>query len=98
MRITLINDSLKGPATVRLQLPAGVQSANGTIERLQAPGGACATRGVTLGGRSFQTTTSGSLPAPQLAPVRARGGTLTVQLPKGSATLLTLGGGQMPQQ
>lgn len=90
VRITLINDSLDGAATVRLRLPAGMRSANGTIERLRAPGGAYATHGVTLGGRSFQTTTTGSLPRPRLGPVRARG-TLTVELPKGSAALVTLG-------
>jgi hypothetical protein len=93
VRITLINDSVDGAATVRLRLPAGVRSANGTIERLQAPGGAYATHGVTLGGRSFGTTTSGILAEPQLAVVSARRGTLTVQLPKGSAALVTLGGG-----
>jgi hypothetical protein len=92
VRITLINDSLDGAATVRLRLPAGVRSANGTIERLQAPGGAYATHGVTLGGRSFGTTTSGILAEPRLAVVSARRGTLTVQLPKGSAALVTLGG------
>jgi hypothetical protein len=92
VRITLLNDSLRGSATVRLRLPAGVRSANGAIERLQAPGGAYATRGVTLAGRSFGTTTSGRLPRPHRQAVHARHGMLTVQLPKGSATLVTLGG------
>jgi hypothetical protein len=91
VRITLINDSLDGAATVRLALPPGVRSANGTVERLQAPGGAYATRGVTLGGRGFGTTTSGILAEPRLAAVSARRGSLTVQLPKGSAALVTLG-------
>jgi len=90
VRITLINDSLGAGATVRLHLPAGIRSAHGTIERLQAPGGAYATHGVTLGGQSFGTTTTGSLPPPHLEAVRVRGGTLTVQLPKGSAALVTL--------
>jgi Glycosyl hydrolase family 79 C-terminal beta domain len=91
LRITLINDSLDRAATVRLRLPAGMRSATGTVERLQAPGGAYATRGVTLGGRSFGTTTSGILAAPQLAAVSPRRGSLTVELPKGSAALVTLG-------
>jgi hypothetical protein len=91
VRITLINDSLDGAATVRLALPPGVRSANGTVERLQAPGGAYATRGVTLGGRSFGTTTSGILAEPRLAAVSAGRGSLTVQLAKGSAALVTLG-------
>jgi hypothetical protein len=91
VRITLINDSLDGAVTVRLALPPGVRSANGTVERLQAPGGAYATRGVTLGGRSFGTTTSGILAEPRLAAVSARRGSLTVELPKGSAALVTLG-------
>lgn len=97
MRITLINDSLDRAATVRLRLPAGVRSANGTVERLQAPGGAYATQGVTLGGRSFGTTTSGILAQPRLAAVSARRGSLTVQMPKGSAALVTLGG-QLPRR
>ena len=66
VRITLINDSLDAPATVQVRLPIGLGAGNGTIERLQAPGGAYATRGVTLGGQSFGTTTSGSLPRPDL--------------------------------
>ena len=90
VRITLINDSLKRRATVRLRLPAGLRSAGGTIVRLQARGGAYATRGVRLGGRSFQTTTSGSLPRPHLRTLRARHARLTVHLPKGSAALVTL--------
>jgi hypothetical protein len=40
VRITVINDSLVALATVQLQLPAGLGPENGTIERLQAPGGA----------------------------------------------------------
>jgi hypothetical protein len=92
VRITVINDSLIAPATVQVRLPAGLGPVNGTIERLQAPDGAYATRGVTLGGRNFGTTTSGSLPGPDLQAVSARRGTVTIQLPKGSAALVTLGG------
>ena len=90
LRITLINDSLDGAATVRLRLPAAVRAATGTVERLQAPGGAYATRGVTLGGRSFGATTSGILASPRSESVSARRGTLTVRLSTGSAALVTL--------
>ena len=40
-------------ARVRVRNPAGYGRRPGTIERLRAPGGAYATSGVTLGGRSF---------------------------------------------
>jgi hypothetical protein len=91
VRITLINDSLSAATTVQVRLPAGLASDDGTIERLRAPDGAYATDGVTLGGRSFGTTTSGILARPYLAPVSAPYGTLTVRLPEGSAALVTLG-------
>ena len=60
------------------------------IERLRAPGGAYATSGVTLGGRSFGHTKTGVLRAPVTQRVSRRGGAYTVTLPRASAALLTL--------
>jgi len=92
VRIAIVDDGLRGTETVRLHLPAALASASGTIERLQAPGsrGAYATQGIRFGGRGFGTTTTGELAAPALTPVRARRGTLTVTLRKGSAALVNL--------
>ena len=47
---------------------------------------------MTLGGRSFGTTTSGTLPPPHLGAVRVNDGRLTVRLPTGNAALVTVGG------
>jgi hypothetical protein len=92
LRIVVINDSLRDGATVRLRVPAGLGSGAASLERLVASGtrGAYATHGITLGGRSFQTTTTGALAAPRLATVQRRGGAFTVGMPKGSAALLTI--------
>jgi hypothetical protein len=92
VRIAIVNDSLRSAEAIRLRVPATVRSASGTIERLQATGkrGAYATGGITLGGRSFGTTATGTLAAPELTPVRVRRGALRVVLSKGSAALVTL--------
>jgi len=92
VRITVINDSLSQAAQVRLHVPATVGHAAATVERLEAAGdrGAYATSGITLGGQAFQTTTTGQLPRPRLQTTAVRGGTLTVDVPKGSVALVTL--------
>ena len=92
IRIAIVNDSLSGDASVRLRIPGAVSSAPAELERLVAPGGrgAYATRGITLGGRSFGTTTTGVLGAPRMTAVKSRGGAFTVGVPKGSAALLTV--------
>jgi hypothetical protein len=95
VRVLVINDSIGSGARVLVRSPAGYGRQPATIERLRAPGGAYATRGVTLGGRSFGETTTGVLPAPITQRVRRHGGSYAVTLPPGSAALLTLtkGGG-----
>jgi hypothetical protein len=90
IRVEIIDDGLKAGSTVRLRLQGA--AASGTLERLVAAGGrgAYSTSGVSLGGRSFGTTTTGKLGAPQLSTVKRRGGTFAVSMPKGSAALLTI--------
>jgi hypothetical protein len=90
-RVTLINDNLSKPRTVHVPLsPHGGPAA---VEALRAPH-VGSTSGVTLGGRSFGSSTStGLLPAPvprQLKP--ARGG-YTVRIPPATAILLTVPAG-----
>ena len=49
-----------------------------------------ATSGVTLGSQSFGSATRSGLLAPaQLTPITAVGGTYSVELPAGSAVMLT---------
>lgn len=92
LRIVLVNDSRGDPATVRLRVPAATRARTGALQRLLAAGGggAYATRGVTLGGRSFGTTATGALGAPRLTTVRRRGDGFTLGMPAGSAALLTI--------
>ena len=90
VRVLVINDSIGSGASVRVRNPAGYGRRAATIERLRAPGGAYATTGVTLGGRSFGVTRTGVLPAPITQRVRRRAGAYAVTLPPASAALLTL--------
>jgi hypothetical protein len=90
VRVLTINDSIGSGASVRVRNPAGYGRQAATIERLRARGGAYATTGVTLGGRSFGVTRTGVLPAPVTERVRRRGGVYAVTLPPASAALLTL--------
>jgi hypothetical protein len=90
VRVLVINDSIGSGARVRVRNPPGYGRRPATIERLRAPGGAYATRRVTLGGRSFGLTTTGVLRAPVTQRARRRRGVYTVTLPPASAALLTL--------
>jgi hypothetical protein len=90
VRVLVINDNIGSSARVRVRNPAGYGRLPATIERLRARGGAYATSGVTLGGRSFGLTRTGILPAPVTQRARRRGGVYTVALPPASAALLTL--------
>ncbi len=87
MRVVLINDSRRRPATVALRAPGAAASATGV--RLRAPRVA-AKAGVTLGGQSFgAATTTGRLGGPQRQFTLARvQGRFVVRLPPASATLL----------
>ncbi|MGZ4174803.1 MAG: glycosyl hydrolase family 79 C-terminal domain-containing protein [Solirubrobacteraceae bacterium] len=87
VRLVLINDSRRRPATVAVRPPAPAGSATGV--RLRAPH-ADARSGVTLGGQGFgSATTTGALAGPTrtfvVHPVQGR---LVVRLPPASATLL----------
>jgi hypothetical protein len=88
MRVTLINQDASNPHTVQVRLPDA--AGTGSLETLEAPS-VSATTGVTLGGQTFgAVTTTGQLPgSPQTTPVAPAGGVYTVQLPAGSAALLT---------
>jgi hypothetical protein len=90
VRVLAINDSIGAGARVRVHNPPGYGRRPATLERLRAPGGAYATGGVTLGGRSFGRTRTGVLQAPVTSRARRRRGVYTVSLPPASAALLTL--------
>ena len=92
VRVAILNDSLHAGGTVHVRLPSALSAGSASLQRLVASGGrgAYATRGVTLGGRSFGTTDTGVLGAPKLTTVRRHGGAFTVGMPKGSAALLTI--------
>jgi len=90
VRVLVINDSIGSGARVLVRNPAGYGRQPATIERLRAPGGAYATSGVTLGGRSFGRTTTGVLEAAITQRLRRHGGGYAVTLPPASAGLLTL--------
>ncbi|HWD75931.1 MAG TPA: glycosyl hydrolase family 79 C-terminal domain-containing protein [Solirubrobacteraceae bacterium] len=88
-RVTVINQDTLSAHDVAVQVPGATTL--GSAEALQAPG-VSATDGVTIGGQSFGSeTTTGTLPAPpSTQPVAPVGGSYTVSLPAGSATMLTI--------
>jgi hypothetical protein len=89
IRVTVINDSLGRAADVAVRRPAGPHSAVAGVQSLQAPGGARATGGVTIGGRVVSA--AGMVAAPRPATVAAVHGAFHVTVPKGSVALLTIG-------
>jgi hypothetical protein len=94
-RVTLINKDPANAQDVQIRMPGTPGS--GTLETLQAPS-VSSTSDVILGGQTFGPETStGHLPGPpQTAPVTPLENTFSVQLPAGSAALLTVpssGGG-----
>jgi hypothetical protein len=89
VRVLLINTSATA-STASVRVP--IQAIPATVQMLRAPS-AYATTGVTLGGQSFgAATSSGMLPAPQLATVRAHAGAYTLTVPPASELLLTVPG------
>lgn len=92
IHVVVINKRLRDAQALSLRI-AGARGP-ATVEQLRAPR-AGATRGVTLGGRSFGAETStgqlaGQLDAPTIAP---SDGTYAVRVPAASATMLTLADG-----
>ncbi|HEX5192598.1 MAG TPA: hypothetical protein VFW09_07330 [Solirubrobacteraceae bacterium] len=90
VRVAIVNDSLHSGGTIHLRLTSALRARSATLQRLLAARGrgAYATRGITLGGRSFKTT--GVLGAPRLTTLKGRGDEFTVGMPKGSAALLMI--------
>ncbi|HET9123758.1 MAG TPA: glycosyl hydrolase family 79 C-terminal domain-containing protein [Solirubrobacteraceae bacterium] len=89
-RLVLIDKDPGHARTVRLALPAGARDRGVTVERLTAPSVA-ARGGVRLGGRTYGASTgTGALGTPRTTRARpARGGTVVVRVPGGSAALVT---------
>ncbi|HSC04757.1 MAG TPA: glycosyl hydrolase family 79 C-terminal domain-containing protein [Solirubrobacteraceae bacterium] len=90
IHVVLLNDSLTTDQTIALQSPAGTGK-SAIVERLNAPGGASATSGVTLAGQSFgeETTTgtlTGKFQADHLTPTD---GQYLINLPASSAAMVS---------
>jgi hypothetical protein len=91
VRVVLINKDPSRSRTIAVRLPRGVGTA-ATVERMQAPS-VHSKRGVTLGGRSYgRRTYTGTLGPLQTRAASGGAGTYLVELPRGSAALLTTGG------
>jgi hypothetical protein len=89
VRVLVINDNIGSSARVLVRNPPGYGRRPATLELLRASG-AYATGGVTLGGRSFGRTTTGTLRPPVTSSVVRRAGAYAVTLPPASAGLVTL--------
>ena len=87
-RVVVINKDPESAYQVQLQVPEIQGLAQ--LERMQASGGASATRGVTLGGQTFgDSTSTGVLDAPHTEPVVPVLGTYTFDVPAASAAMLS---------
>jgi hypothetical protein len=89
--VAVVLDNVQDPASngaSTLQLDFGQSFTQGTSFSLSASS-LTAKTGITLGGQTVQS--NGSLAAPKTTPVSVNGSTLTVTVPAGSATVLTLG-------
>ena len=86
-RVVVIN---KDPGTsYQVQLQVGGLSGPANLTWLQAPS-ISSTSGVTLGGQSFgNATTTGTLGPEQTQPISPVLGTYTIQMPPGTAVLMT---------
>jgi hypothetical protein len=90
IHVVLINDSLNSDQTIALLPPAGARK-TAIVERLNAPGGATATSGVTLAGQSFgDQTSTGTLTGKfQADHVTPSGGQYLIKLPASSAAMVS---------
>jgi hypothetical protein len=88
VRVVAVNEAASEAQSFTLAVPGATAAA--TVLRLTAPS-AAARVGVALGGRSFGTTSTGTLPAPlQTTAVAVAGEQLHLEMPPASAALLTL--------
>lgn len=90
--MTVVLDNVSDPASngaTTLQLSLGATFTSGSRVDLTASA-LTAKTGITLGGQTVQS--NGTLPAPTATPLSVNGSTLTVSVPAGTASLLTLGG------
>jgi hypothetical protein len=86
--VVLVNESATQSAVVTV---SGLPGRSAELQRLSAPS-ASATSGITLGGRTFGTTTAtGILASPVPTAVTAHHGAYRVTVPAASALLLTVG-------
>jgi hypothetical protein len=86
-RVVIINKDASNVQTAQVTVPGAGGPA--TLDWLRAPS-VLATNGVTLGSQSFGSATrTGLLQPAQLSPITAAGGTYSVELPAGSAVMLT---------
>jgi hypothetical protein len=86
-RVVIINKDPINVQTAQVSVPGAGGPA--TLDWLRAPS-ILATAGVTLGSQSFGSATRTGLLAPaELLPIAATGGTYSIELPPGSAVLLT---------
>ena len=88
-RVRVLVDNEGAAAQVSIHAPRGYGARPGSVQRLLAPS-AGATTGITIGGSSFDTSTSGVAPVPVAATVRPGLSGYTLQAPAHSETLLTL--------
>lgn len=89
LRLLLINDSPDRGAQVRVRVPRGYRGTIASVERLRAPG-AAATTGITIGGRRFGTTRTGTPPPPRPQALGSRGVVRILSVPAASAALVTM--------
>ncbi len=87
VRVVLINKDIADSHVVAVRIPG--LTGRASLERLQAPT-AVSREGISLGGHSFGSTTSGTLPAPVPQSVDPSRGRYVVSLPAASAAMLTL--------
>ena len=85
--VVMVNESLTDTANV---IVSGLTGGPGQVQRLSAPS-ASATKGITLGGRTFGTRTgTGRLSPPVPSAVAARHGAYRVRVPAASGLVLTV--------
>jgi hypothetical protein len=86
--VVMVNESLTDGASI---IVSGLRGGSAQVQRLSAPS-ASATKGITLGGRTFGIfTATGRLAPPVPSAVAARHGAYRVRVPAAGALVLTVG-------